>query len=634
MDAQTNGNTNGLNGHGPSAICDTAEEFLAHEYDFVVVGGGTAGLAIAARLTENPEVTVGVVEAGKNKLNDMFVDVPALFLQMLGNDEYDWKFNTTPQKENHGKVHHMPRGKLLGGSSGINYMMYVRGSNQDYDDWATLVEDTSWSFENVKQYMRKHQTLEPIDDIVTERSTMPFIGENHGTSGPVHTSFNDFRLPIEDDIIKACDEATGMTKKPLDPWSGDHIGFFNTLGSVARTGPNRGKRSYAARGYFEAMSARRPNLKVLCEAYCTGLVIEDATAKRVKFTHNGSAHSVNVKREVIVCGGVIMSPQILELSGIGDPDVLKAAGIELKVENKGVGNNFQDHVVVITGHSLAPGHVSLDSIYDPEVMAGAQKTLTETGGGPLTGVSSVQGFFSYNLFATEAELQKTIQSIKDTPTTSAFHKKQLEQVAAHVASDKSANLQFVLIAATPGFEHGVEDQSKLFPPVDPSKGMGITLAACLQYPASRGSVHVSTSDPMVYPTIDPGYLAHPADVAVLAGGLKFCDAVAKSGHLKDKLASRMFPKEDIDLQDTKQAEQAVRDWCLGEYHPAGTCAMGDVVDSRLRVNGVKGLRVADASVFPNHVSGNIVSSVYMVAEKAADMIKEDWSHGALKKSAQ
>ena len=479
--------------------------------------------------------------------------------------------------------------------------------------------------------MRKHQKLEPIDDAVIERSTMPFVGENHGTSGPVCTSFNDFSLPIEADIIKAADEVTGMTKKPTDPWSGDHLGFFNTLGVVARTGPNRGKRSYAARGYFESMSMTRTNLKVLCEAYCTGLIIEDATAKGVNFTHNGSSYKVNIKREVIVCGGTIQSPQILELSGIGDPEVLKAAGIDCKVENKGVGNNFQDHVLSITGHTLAPGNVSLDSIYDPEVMASAQKTLMETGGGPLTGISSVQGFFPYKLFATEEELQKTLQSIKDTPTTSAFHKKQLEQVAAHTASDKSANLQFVLVAATPGWEHGVKDQSKLFPPVDPSKGMGITLAMCLQYPASRGSVHISASDPTVYPTIDPGYLTHPADIAVLAGGMKFCDAITKTGYLKDKLAGRTLPKEGIDLQDTKQAEQAVRDWVMGEYHPAGTCAMGDVVDARLKVKGVKGLRVADASVFPNHVSGNIVSSVYAVAEKAADMIKEDWDYAVLKK---
>lgn len=453
---------------------------------------------------------------------------------------------------------------------------------------------------------------------------MSFIGENHGGHGPVHTSFNDFRLPIEDDVIKACDEAAGMTAKPKDPWSGDHIGFYNTLGTVARTGSNRGKRSYAARGYFQSMSGNRPNLKVLCEAYCTGLVIEGVAAKGVSSTHSGSAYTVSVKREVIVTCGTIVSPQILELSGIGDADVLKAAGIELKVANKGMGNNFQDHNLVITGHTLGPGHLSLGSIYDPDVMANAQKALMETGGGPLTGISSVQGFFPYKLFATESELQVTLKSLTSTPATSRFHAQQLSQITAHLASDTSANLQFVLVAATPGYEHGIQDQSKLFAPVDPSTGMGITLAACLQYPTSRGLIHISTSDPMVYPTIDPGYLSHPADVAVLAAGLKFCDRVANSDALKDKLAGRIFPAENIDLQDTAQAERQVSEWCMGEYHPVGTCAMREVVDGRLRVKGMKGLRVADASVFPNHMSRDIVSSVYAVAEKAALMIREDW----------
>jgi choline dehydrogenase-like flavoprotein len=160
---------------------------------------------------------------------------------------------------------------------------------------------------------------------------MPFVPENHGTSGPVRTSFGNYRLAIEDDIIKACDEVTGRDMKPVDPWSGDHIGFFNTLGSVVRTGPDRGKRSYAARGYL-GQSESRPNLKVLCNAL-------------VSRVHGGTEHSVPVSGEVIVCGGAINSPQILELSGIGDPEVLRAAGVECKVELPSVGNNFQDHTV-------------------------------------------------------------------------------------------------------------------------------------------------------------------------------------------------------------------------------------------------------------------------------------------------
>jgi choline dehydrogenase-like flavoprotein len=194
------------------------------------------------------------------------------------------------------------RGKMLGGSSGINYMMYVRGSLQDYDDWAELAGDEGWSSKNMMEYMRKHETLEPIDEAVVDRSAMLFVEKNHGTSGPVRTSFNDNALPIESDFIKAADEATGLTKKPIDPWSGDHIGFFNTLGSVCRTGPNRGKRSYPARGYFQA-NQDRPNWKVVTESIVSKIVLDDGVATGVEFITDGQKHVAKAKREVILAGG-------------------------------------------------------------------------------------------------------------------------------------------------------------------------------------------------------------------------------------------------------------------------------------------------------------------------------------------
>lgn len=248
---------------------------------------------------------------------------------------------------------------------------------------------------------------------------------------------------------------------------------------VARTGPNRGKRSYAARGYFEA-NKQRSNLKVLCEALSTNVVLEGNTATGVAFLYNGTKHTVHAKKEVIVSCGVIQSPQLLELSGIGDPEVLKAAGVECKVENVGVGNNFQDHSLTISCYDLAPGVMSLDAIYDPAMMAEAQKALMEKAGGPLTGISSCQGFFPYKMFASDEELKETVQLIKDTKFKTPYEKKQLEQIIAHLESDSSANLQMVAVCATGGYQHGIQDQSKLFPVVDPSKGMGATLAICLQ----------------------------------------------------------------------------------------------------------------------------------------------------------
>jgi choline dehydrogenase-like flavoprotein len=551
-------------------------------------------------------------------------------------------------------------------------LRYVRGSNADYDDWAKLVNDEGWSHKYMTKYMRKHQTLEPIPDSVTDRSTMPYVGEHHGNEGPVRTSFNDFQLPIEANIIKGCDEVSGFDKKPSDPWSGDHIGFYNTLGTVVRNGPNKGKRSYAARGYFEANKAR-PNLKVLCEALVNKVVLNGTTATGVSFTHNGTTHEVKTKREVIVCGGTVQSPQILELSGIGDPNVLRAAGVECLVELPGVGNNFQDHVLTATAHQVNEGIMTLDGLYEPQVMEAATKALMEGAGGPLTCISSCQGFFPYKMMVSAEELKATVQSIKEGSTNSKFEQQQLDQIVAHLESDKSANLQLVIVPASGNFKEGVKDQSVIFPPPkDPSAPQGLTFAICLQvscflhdalvilsaltdlllqYPVSRGSIHISSSgkllfisaigtmrltvcsDPTKPPVIDPAYLKHPADRAVLAAGLKFCDKVAKSAAVADKFRARVFPEPSVDLQNLKEGEKAVQDWCMGEYHPCGSCAMGDVLDSKLKVKGVKGLRVADASVFPNNVSGNIVSSVYAVAEKAADIIKEEYGFATSSKAS-
>ncbi|THY72871.1 alcohol oxidase [Aureobasidium pullulans] len=607
------------------ALCACARGFLDETYDIIIIGGGTAGLAVAARLTEDPNIMVGVLEAGKSRLDDPLVDTPATFPELLGNPEYDYGFKSTPQKGNRDIVHHLCRGKALGGSSAINYMLYVRGSDADYDDWADLVGDSSWSSKALKPYMRKHQTLEPIDGSITNLTDYPHVGENHGTKGPVHTSFNDSSFPIGDLSIKAMDEVSGLSKKPTDPWSGDHIGFFNTLGAVSRSGPHKGKRSYAARGYFQA-NACRPNLKVLCEAQVNKIVLEDGVAKGVEFIYHGMNETVYAKKEVILCGGVINSPQILELSGIGDPKILEQAGVECKIELPGVGENLQDHACAVLGLDLKPGTITMDILGDPQVMEAAGKALVETQSGPLTSIVSTQGFLPYKLQAPASELESTVKSIRETQqlsSTTPFYKQQLDQVIAHLESDKSANLQFIVVPAGADYENGIATQ-KMWPPPDNNRLHRMVIASCLQYPVARGTCHITSSDPSAHPIIDPGYMNHPADIAVLASGLHFNHLVTKTSHLAPLIHERSYPPASRNLDDRTDREEAVKDWIMGEYHLIGTCAMGEVVDTRLKVKGVKGLRVVDASVFPNHVSGNICSSVYTVAEKGADLIKEDW----------
>ena len=206
------------NGDTMPSLVRSAHEFTNIDFDYLIIGGGTAGLVIAARLTEDHTVTVGVLEAGQNRLSDPVVDTPAMFPLTLRNDDYDWAFTTEPQVHNRGVRHHVPRGRLLGGSSGINYMMYVRGSLQDYDDWATISGDPTWGSKSMKEYMKKHQTFEPHNENLSQSTTTPLICDNHGTSGPIHTTFNESLLPIERDFEDACNEVTGFCKKPSDPY--------------------------------------------------------------------------------------------------------------------------------------------------------------------------------------------------------------------------------------------------------------------------------------------------------------------------------------------------------------------------------------------------------------------------------
>ena len=498
--------------------------------------------------------------------------------------------------------------------------MYVRGSTADYDDWATLGEDQSWSAAKLAPYFRKHQTLDPIDPSIKEQGFMPFVEAFHGTEGPIHTSFNEWRVPFEDPFMRACDEVAGMKQRPKDPWSGDHIGFYSSLSAVDRTN-QKGTRSYAASGYL-APNLGRPNLKVLTEALACNVILKDDTAMGVKFRHGGSTHEVHAKREIIVSAGAYQTPQILELSGIGDPDVLKAAGIECLIANPGVGANFQDHAVCVTLYELSDGHTSLDSLNKPELQEQLLKLYTETQAGALAATSCCMGFLPYSSLVSSSELEQTCASIAQTPNQTPFQKLQYDQIITHLKSPISGNLQLVLVPATFDLDAGYTDQSKLFG--GPKTGRdSVTIAICLQYPASRGTIHITSSDPLTQPAIDPAFLTHPADVAVLAAGLEFCQRVAEAPHLTSQIAGRLIPEPEVNLFDREEAAKATRERVVTEYHPCGSCAMGEVVDGRLRVKGIKGLRVVDASIFPNHVSGNIMSSVYAVAEKAADMIKED-----------
>jgi choline dehydrogenase-like flavoprotein len=436
----------------------------------------------------------------------------------------------------------------------------------DYDDWAELTGDESWSSTHMMKYMRMHQTLEPFDEKVIDRTTYPFVGDNHGLSGPIRTGFNDNAMEIDDSIIKAADEAAGLTKKPIDPWSGDHIGFYNTLGAIYRTGEHKGKRSYAARGYFEE-NQHRPNLKVITESLVAKVVIEGGVATGVQFINNGQKHAIKAKKEVIVSGGTIGSPQMLELSGVGDSEVLTAAGVECLVNLPGVGNNLQDHMVTWITYKLAPGLMSGDSMERPEVMAHIQQVFAETSGGPMTNISPVQGFYPIKWMLEEGELEEIIKSIENIKGGGEFARRQRKLTIEQLKSDKSGNMQFILIPITPGGHRAIPDQSQLFKGGDLSGPDGIGLVTCLQFPVSRGSTHIKSTDPAVHPVIDPNYLGEQADVDLMAAGMKFLDKMTKSDALKGKLGKQVLPSpQDFNISTSEGRKKAVRDLvAVGSY---------------------------------------------------------------------
>ncbi|KAL4890517.1 hypothetical protein BDV59DRAFT_184119 [Aspergillus ambiguus] len=502
-------------------------------------------------------------------------------------------------------------------------MMYVRGSKQDFDDWSAFGRGWSWS--SIAPYFRKHEQMDDTRvGLPGDTKFLQFQKESHGQNGPIQTSFNNWRNPLERYFIQAAKEASGMAASPVDPWGGDHLGFFSSLTTVDRRS-DKGTRSYAATGYL-LPNLTRPNLKVLTEALAVCVTLEGNSASGVRFLHSGKTYDVRTIKEVIISGGVYKSPQVLELSGIGDPAVLKAAGVQCTVPLPGVGANLQDHVLSGAVYELKDGIVSFDALRDPSVAQEHMDMYAKDRTGILAAATSCMGFLPYSSLVSEEELEATCQKILAAPAETPFQRKQREQVVKNLRSPSSANIQYILAQGTVDLENAPGDQSKFAKAGSPTDPNGFTIVTCLQYPTSRGTVHITTSNPSQNPVIDPAYLTSPADVDILAAGLAFADKIAGSPALKDKVTRRALPSPSIDLHNRSTAAEAVREYCMTEYHPCGTCAMGQVVDERLRVLGVKRLRVVDASVFPGNVSGNILSSVYAVAEKAADMIKEDGKH--------
>ncbi|KAI1207908.1 putative GMC oxidoreductase [Annulohypoxylon truncatum] len=587
------------------------------EYDFVIIGGGTAGLVVAARLTENPRSSV------------------------LGTD-LDWDFITVPQENLNNRQIGQPQGRVLGGSSAVNAEVFVPPSKVGFDAWEAL-GNPGWGWDDVAPYFRKFHTLVPPDEAVQQHLGLDWMDESTRGTGPVKASFSS---AVEDPLGKAWVE----TFKQLginftgNPFGGGGIGGWSVPAAID---PVTKTRSYAASAYY-APASSRSNLEVITHATVSKIILNNAngittTARGVSFkTQSGIEHEVKASREVILAAGAFQSPKILELSGIGDESLLNKFGITTKVNNPNVGENLQDHIMTGVSFEAAEGVMTGDILLrqEPELIQAAMQMYQEHKTGPLASAALVSYAFlpimNQILEKLEPQLQRSLDELVerlDVASMSEYERQNLGYIKSLLQSanpGESTGSLFMLPAQVN--LHNGPKQAGMTKDVKP--GNYVSIGASLQYPLSRGNTHISSSDPSAPPVIDPRYLSHPLDIEMYARHLMLIEIIAKTPPFSNYLkpGGRRAQPGEAKVDTLEKAKAHIRESVLTDNHLVGTCAMlprekGGVVDDRLRVYSVKGLRIVDSSIMPLIPRANVQTSVYTVAEKAADIIKED--HGLL-----
>ncbi|KAF1349928.1 putative aryl-alcohol dehydrogenase [Delphinella strobiligena] len=607
-------------------------------FDYIIIGGGTSGLVIASRLTEDHSIRVLVIEAGADRRNDPRSFIPGLAAQAYDDPDFDWSFQTTPQRGLGGRRVHQPAGKGVGGSSSINLGMMIFPSASGFNAWESLGND-GWNWKEVTQYFRKFHTYHPPSKAVEELLSVDYIDNSlHGTDGPIHACFGE-----DVSSYTAYHEAWPKAFKALDyettgdPLSGVSKGAFTDTGTID---PKTKQRSHAGNTYYNDSVARRSNLQLLTETLVTRIIFDDDTygplvATGVEVvTKDEKRSEYHATAEIVLAAGAVKSPQLLELSGIGPANLLQTHGIGVRIDNPHVGENLQEHGFVPISYEIEEGQVSGDSMRDPAVANALLSLYTDdNGAGPLGVCSLVSSFMPVVSAAQDEDLDDLLDAHLENPDIA-------------YKEFKAKNEQYALLR---DILHDPEDASgqytfapfQLLPEKGPSpkgifslseEGQYVTIVAVLNHPFSRGSTHITSSDPLDKPEIDTGLMEHPLDLELLARHVQWIEELAAAEPFAKLLKpnGRRLPPHQIPgaKMTLQEAKEIVRDRLVPHYHLCGTCAMmperlGGVVNSRLLVHGTKNLRIVDASVFPLIPRGNIQADVYAVAEKAADIMKED-----------
>jgi choline dehydrogenase-like flavoprotein len=501
--------------------------------------------------------------------------------------------------------------------------MIVWPSRIGLNAWAKL-GNPGWGWDDLAPYVRKfHTASAPSDKVRQFFNGMQFDEKDQGTDGPVQVSFGEEYMPFHGawfDTLKNL----GYPQKG-DPINGQGTGPFVTPGAID---PVTHTRSHAGAVYLTDAVKQRPNLRVMTGALVERIVFKKegdgpAVAIAVHVQQGEKTYEIRINKEVILAAGATQTPQILELSGIGDAKLLNKHGIDMIVDNANVGENLQDHGIVSFGYEVADGMPSGDMARDPQVAAAAMAAYQKDGSGPLGMVGLVSAFLPCLDFPAE-ERQKLVESI-DTENVSPALKKQYEVLKEIIKDPEEPTAQYILAPFQLLPREGPSGKG-IFGMSHP--GLFISLVALLSYPLARGSVHIKSVNPRDDPVIDEGILRHKVDLELHARHSIFMEKLAETEPLASMLkrgGERLHTPER--LTDLKKAEEACKELVLSMYHVSGSCAMlpredGGVVDTKLRVYGTSNVRVVDASIFPLEPRGNIQATVFAVAEKAADIVKE------------